>query len=305
MTVKRVLAFCFLAAVAIPASHAQQDKGTISGTVQDPSGAAVPAATVTLRDSGTGAKRTLKTGGAGEFVFTPLSVGNYEVTVEAMGFGAEVKKNLELQVQQTLDLKFSLRVGSQSQVIDVTDVAPPMQTADSSLGQVIASRAITNLPLNGRDVFQLLNLVPGAVTGPDGSTAISGQATQYQYYAMDGIDNTNYQGNLQSGHAWNLSPSPDAVQEFKVQTNNYSAEFGQSAGGVVNVILKSGTNNLHGSLYEFLRNDDLDARNFFATARAPYKQNQFGGSVGGPVVIPKIFNGRNRLFFFRVPGPRV
>jgi hypothetical protein len=295
MIVKRVLAICFL---AIPAIHAQQDKGTISGSVQDASGAAVPAATVTLRDSGTGATRSTKTGGAGEFVFTPLSVGTYEVTVESPGFAAEVKKNIELQIQQTLDLKFSLRVGSQSQVVDVTDAAPPMQTADSSLGQVIASRAITNLPLNGRDVFQLLNLVPGAVTGPDGSTAISGQATQYQFFAMDGIDNTNYQGNLQSGHAWNLSPSPDAVQEFKVQTNNYSAEFGQSAGGIVNVILKSGTNNLHGSLYEYLRNDDLDARNFFAAARAPYKQNQFGGSVGGPVVIPKLFNGRNRLFFF-------
>ena len=298
MIANKVFRYFLLTVLAGSGIYAQQDKGTISGTVFDPSGAAVGGATVTLRDSGTGATRSANTGTAGEFVFTPLSVGSYEVTVQATGFNNEVKRNLDLQIQQTLDLKFTLSVGSQARVIDVTDVAPPLQTADSSLGQVISSRAITNLPLNGRDVFQLLGLVPGAVTGPDGNPAISGQPTQYQYYAMDGIDNTNYQGNLQSGHAWNLSPSPDAVQEFKVQTNDYSAEFGQSAGGVVNVILKSGTNDLHGSLYEFLRNDDLDARNFFATARAPYKQNQFGGSLGGPVVIPKIFNGRNRLFFF-------
>ena len=298
MLLKKTLRCFLLTLLGVPGIFAQQDKGTISGTVFDASGAAVPAATVTLEDSGTGARRVTKTGNAGEFVFTPLNIGNYSVQVAAGGFQTLVQKNLELQVQQTLDLKLTLSVGSQARVVEVTDTAPPLQTSDSSLGQVISTRAITNLPLNGRDVFQLLGLVPGAVTGPDGSPAISGQPTQYQFYAMDGVDNTNYQGNLQSGHAWNLSPSPDAVQEFKVQTNNYSAEFGQSAGGVVNVIIKSGTNELHGSLYEFLRNDDLDARNFFAASRAPYKQNQFGGSVGGPVVIPHVFNGRNRLFFF-------
>ncbi|MGA7411607.1 MAG: TonB-dependent receptor, partial [Bryobacteraceae bacterium] len=298
MTLKKVFYTCFLAILATSAVFGQQDKGTISGTVLDPSGAAVAAAIVTLRDSGTGATRTAKTGNSGEFVFALLSIGTYEVTVEAAGFDTEVKKSLELQIQQTLDLKFSLRVGSQARTIDVTDVTPPLQTADSSIGQVISTRAITNLPLNGRDVMQLLTLVPGVATGPDGSPAISGQPTQYQYYALDGIDNTNYQGNLQSGHAWNLSPSPDAVQEFKVQTNNYSAEFGQSAGGVVNVILKSGTNDFHGSAYEYLRNTVLDARNFFAATRAPYQQNQFGGSISGPVIIPKVFNGRNKLFFF-------
>ncbi len=298
MTRKTLSTWALLALLWTPAIQAQQDKGTISGNVFDPSGASVAAAKVVLRNSGTGESRTSSTGTAGEFVFTPLSVGTYEVTVEASGFASEVKRNLELQIQQNLDLKFNLVIGATSRVIEVQDTTPPLQTEDSSLGQVVDTQKIVDLPLNGRDIMQLMQLVPGAVIGPDGSTAISGQPTQYQYYAMDGIDNTNYQGNLQSGHAWNLSPSPDAVQEFKVQTNDYSAEFGQSAGGVVNVILKSGTNNLHGSLYEFLRNDDFDARNFFATAHSPYKQNQFGGSVGGPVVIPKLFNGRNRLFFF-------
>ena len=135
------------------------------------------------------------------------------------------------------------------------------------------------------------------MTGPDGRPSLSGQAAQSQYFGLDGIDNNNYQGNFQSGNAWSLSPSPDAIQEFKVQTNNFSAEFGQSAGGVVNVITKSGTNDFHGTLFEFVRNQEFDARNFFAQSKPPYKQNQFGGSLGGPVRLPH-FNGRNKLFFF-------
>ena len=299
MRMWRIVSLSILvSASSLPMLLGQQDKGTIAGLVEDSSGASIPNAKVTLRNAGTGETRTANTGAPGEFVFTPLMVGIYEVTVEAAGFQTQVQRNLELQVQQRLDVKFALPVGTETRVVEVTDTAPPLQTSDSSVGQVVASKQIVNLPLNGRDIYQLLLLVPGTVTSPSGDPAISGQPPQYQFYAMDGIDNSNYQGNLQSGHAWNLSPSPDAVQEFKVQTNNYSAEFGQSAGGVVNVVLKSGTNDLHGTLSEFLRNDVFDARNFFAQAKAPYKQNQFGGSVGGPVVIPKVFNGRNRLFFF-------
>ena len=298
MRIRIVLISLVLAFLFIQLGAAQQDKGTITGTVLDPSGALLANAKVEFRNPGTGETRSTTSGGSGQSVFTPLAVGTYEVTVTGPGFETEVKKGLELKVQQTLDLKFDLRVGSATRVIEVTDTVPPLQASYASVGQVIDTRKIVNLPLNGRDVYQLVQLVPGAVVGPDGSPAISGQPEQYQFYAMDGVDNSNYQGNLQSGHAWNLSPSPDAVQEFKVQTNDYSAEFGQSAGGVVNVILKSGTNTPHGSLYEFIRNDVFDARNFFATSRPPYKQNQFGGSIGGPVIIPKLFNGRNRLFFF-------
>ena len=220
--------------------------------------------------------------------------------MEADGFETLVQSNLELQVQQTLNLDVRLKVGSNTQKIVVDSSAvPALQTEESSLGVVIDTKQVENLPLNGRNVYQLVSLTPGVAVDPSGRAAISGQASQNQYYGIDGVDNNNYSGTLASGQAYSLSPSPDAVQEFKVQTNNYSAEFGQSAGGVVNVITKSGTNQMHGSLYEFVRSQSLDAVNYFAANRPPYLQNQFGGSLGGPIVIPKVINGHDKLSFLR------
>ena len=173
-----------------------------------------------------------------------------------------------------------------------------LQTEDSSVGQVIDTHLVSQLPLNGRNVYQLITLTPGVAVDPSGRAAISGQTSQNQYYALDGADNNNYQGGFASGQAYAVNPSPDAVEEFKVQSTNYSAEFGQSAGGVINVITKNGTNTFHGSVYEFFRNNNLDGRNYFSQTRPLYQQNQFGGSLGGPIIIPKIFNGRDKLFFF-------
>lgn len=146
--------------------------------------------------------------------------------------------------------------------------------------------------------YQLVVLSPGASISPDGQPTISGQPSQQQSYLLDGVDNNNYQGTNQSGAPWALQPSPDAIQEFKVQTNNYSAEFGRAGGGIVNVVTKSGANQLHGDFYEFLRNAALDGRNFFAPVKPTFIQNQFGGSAGGPLVLPGVYNGRNKTFFF-------
>ena len=277
---------------------AQQDTGTIEGTVLDPSGAIVVKAQLTLNNLDTGLKRSVESGSTGQFTFTPLRVGNYEITVSAPGFQTQVRRPIQLQIQQTIKLTFTLELGSSSSLINVDAAAPMLQTSDSSVGQVVDSQKVTELPLNGRNVYQLVSLTPGVAIQPNRQPSVSGQTAQNQFYALDGVDNNNYQGNLSSGGAYTASPSPDGVEEFKVQTSNYSAEFGQSAGGVVNVITRSGTNTVHGSLYEFLRNEVFDARNFFAPTKAPYKQNQFGGSIGGPVVLPHIIDGHNKLFFF-------
>lgn len=270
---------------------AQQTSATISGTVRDPSGAVVPNASVALTNQNTGGKRTTTTNSDGIYVFTPLPIGVYEVTVRATGFKTLIQKNLELHVQQSLEVDFKMELGATTQSVEVTGAPPPLQTNTSSVGQVVNTAQAVNLPLNGRNIYDLVLLAPGASISPDNRVSISGQPSQQQNYLLDGVDNNNYQGTFQSGGAYNLSPAPDAIEEFKVQTNNYSAEFGRAGGGVINVVTKSGTNKMHGDLYEFFRNEKLDARNFFADTRPPYNQNQFGGSIGGPIV-------HNKLFFF-------
>ena len=289
--------FALLIVCSQPLS-AQVDTGTITGIVSDSSGAVLPAATVVLKNEGTGEERNGATNEHGEFVFTPVQVGKYELSVSASGFQTQVRAGLELQVQQRLNVLIPLTVGTSTEKVVVTGAESVLQTEDSSVGQVIDTQLVSQLPLNGRNVYQLITLTPGVAIDPSGRAAISGQTSQNQYYALDGADNNNYQGGFASGQAYAVNPSPDAIQEFKVQSNNYSAEFGQSAGGIVNVITKSGTNTLHGSLYEFFRNNNLDGRNYFAQTRPRYQQNQFGGSLGGPIVIPKLFNGRDKLFFF-------
>jgi hypothetical protein len=273
---------------------AQQDTGAISGTVFDSSNAVLPGATVSLKNLGTGLTRSEVSNSKGGYVFTPLPVGTYEITFSAAGFQSEVQGNLQLQVQQKLNLDVALKVGSTNEKITVYSAPVTLQTEDSSVGQVVDTQQIKDLPLNGRDVNQLVSMTPGTAVDANGRTVVSGQTAQNQYYGMDGVDNNNYSGVMAGGRPSSLNPSPDAVEEFKVQTGNYSAEFGQSAGGVVNLITKSGTNELHGVAYEYARNVVMDARLYFAQPSdqsAPYSRNQFGGTVGGPII-------HNKLFFF-------
>jgi hypothetical protein len=275
----------------VPAA-AQQDTGTIRGTVTDPTGAVIPNARVSVRNVGTGYERTSSTAAGGDYVFTPLPVGTYELRVENKGFQTQLRSKITLQVQENLEINVQLQLGQSNQVVEVTSGAPQLQTTDSSLGTVTNTQYVNELPLNGRNIYQLVALSPGAVTAADGNPSIGGQIDQRQTYVLDGFSNFNYQGSVNSGGIWNIQPSPDAVQEFKVQTNNYSAEFGLGV-GVVNVVTKSGTNQLHGSLYEFVRNKSFDATEFFINAanqsKPRYSQNQFGGSLGGPIKKDKTF----------------
>jgi hypothetical protein len=281
---------------ALP-GFAQQNTGSIYGSVIDPTGAAVPGAQVTLQSLDTGYNRQVATGGAGDYFATPLPVGIYEVTVTKAGFQSQVHTNLTLQLQQRLEVDFTLQLGKSTQTVEVTGAANLLQVNDASIGEVVTNQQINELPLNGRNIYQLVALTPGVTTAPDAMPIIGGQIGQQQVYVLDGLNNINYQGSTNSGGMWNIAPAPDAVQEFKVQTNNYSAEFGTGQ-GVINVVTKGGTNQIHGSLYEFLRNEVFDGRDFFSPSKPRYIQNQFGGSLGGPIVIPHVFDGHKRTFFF-------
>ncbi len=279
----------------------------LTGTVTDSTGAAVPAAEVTASNLETGAERTAETNTTGTFTITFLAPGPYTVAVNKDGFRSVLRENVRLEVNQVARLDFSLEVGSVSETVEVTGALPALESGSSSIGQVIEQKAISDLPLNGRNFVQLAILGPGVTgvgfgasgtimsgTRPDdlrpGSELFSnGNREGSNNFLYDGVDN-----NERLTLAITLRPSVEAVREFKIQTNLFSAEQGRNAGATVNVISKSGSNEWHGSLYEFLRNDKLDARQYFAepdAAKPSFRQNQFGGSFGGRII-------KNKLFFF-------
>ena len=285
---------------------AQVDTATVVGTVLDSSGAVVPAASVTATAVGTNIKTSTRTDASGNYVITPLKIGEYSVAVEAQGFKKETRARVVLQVQDRLRVDFTLQVGALTEAVNIEAEVPVVQTESSALGDVIGSRQITDLPLNGRDYTQLATLTTGVAKitenggGINGSTtatngnaggafAVNGTRGNLNNFMLDGVDNNS---NDNAGNI--LRTSVDAIEEFKVQTSNYSAEFGRSGGAVINATIKSGTNEFHGTAFEFLRNSALDARGFFEQPdqpKAPFKQNQFGGTLGGPIK-------KNKLFFF-------
>src|SRR5882757_3826253 len=290
--------------------HAQVDAGAILGTVTDASGAVVKGANVTLTNEGTAAKLSTTTGDDGGYKFSPVRIGVYTVSVTQQGFQSAEHKKLTVNVGASVVVDFSLKAGQVTETIEVTTEAPVLQTQDASVGQVVNSRNVNNLPLNGRNFTFLAQLAAGVNTpqadtrgnAEFGAFTANGLRPAQNNYLLDGIDNNSDTVDFLNGTNFVVLPPVDAIEEFKVQTADFSAEFGRSGAAILNATIKSGTNQLHGAIWEFFRNDKLDAADFFEIAnnikKGEYRQNQFGLSAGGPVVIPHLFDGRNKVFFF-------
>jgi hypothetical protein len=287
----------FLAVVCVASSlpmWAQKDAGSIVGTVKDQTGAIVANAKVIVTDVERGIHLETTTNESGDYVAGPLRVGRYTVTVEHPGFKKAVTPPVDLDVQQRIALNIALQVGQISESIEVTAATPLLETETSELGQVVDNKRMANLPLNGRNFAQLALLTAGTAPSEPGARdeggfgfSANGARSLQNNFLLDGVDNNSNLPDLLNETNYVIQPSVEALEEFKVQTNAYSAEFGRGNGAIINATIKSGTNQFHGSAYEFLRNEKLDAKNFFDDPNspiAPYKQNQFGFTIGGPIV---------------------
>src|ERR1700680_4469053 len=299
------LAMCILLASRV---GAQISGATLSGTVTDQSGGVVPQATISIKNVATGITRSNTTSAAGFYSAPNLLPGIYEVKVEAQGFTSKIQTGVNLTVGEQQLLNFTLQVGQMSQTVEVSTEAPNVDLAASTISAVVSSATVRELPLNGRSWTDLATLQPGVnsiqtqpdfAAGPDrgkrgfgNQLTIDGARPQQNNYRLDGVSMNDYD-NSAPGSVLGGDLGVDAIQEFSVLTSNYSADYGRTAGGVVNAITRSGTNQFHGSVYEFLRNDALDAANFFENAggikKASFRQNQFGVSAGGPIKKDKLF----------------
>lgn len=315
-----VLAFWLLPNCSTPL-YAQAAGATVLGTATDVNGAAIPSATVALKNTATGVARVVKTNSTGYYSIPNLLPGPYEVTVAARGFSTLVRSGITLAVGQTLQLNLTLQVGAITQKVRVAGSAPLVQTATSGMSEQVTGTTIRQLPLNGRDWAQLATLQPGisavrnqsqvgtvafgdvnrVLRGFGNQLSVSGTRPQENSYRIDGININDYT-NGAPGSVLGALTGVDSIQEFQVLTTNYSAEYGRSSGGVINAILRSGTNQFHGDAYEFLRNSDLDAANFFDNfnnvTKPAFRRNQFGASLGGPIKKDKAF------FFVNYEGLR-
>jgi len=285
---------CFLLATTL---RAQVTTGTIVGTVRDSSGAAIDGVTLTVLNEATGLIRSLVSDSSGDFLAPLLPIGPYSVTAEKPGFSRYVQRGITLQLNQNARLDITLNVGSVQESVTVQASAPLVDTRGSSLGEVVDQRTLTELPLNGRNPIQLAAYTAGVstISAPTiltwtgrtgGQLTVHGSRGNENGYLLDGA---HFTGMYQST-GMNY-PAPDALQEFKLITNSYSAEYGRMVGSVFNAVTRSGTNELHGAAWEFLRNDALNARNFFAPSVPFLRQNQFGAMAGGPIK-------RDRLFLY-------
>ena len=293
-----------LFAVASTALYAQQTTGAIRGIVMDPSGASVADVTITATNNDTGATQTTKTGAGGNYVLPLLPPGRYSVSAESEGFTKALRSNVLVRITETEVVEFSLQLGSVAESVTVDDTVSLVQSETATEGRVIERQVISALPLATRNFTQLLGLTAGVVTDPPNAEnvgfgtqnpSVNGSRRGSNNYLLDGNVNNNPMNNDVLGVG---IPSVDFIQEFKVLTSMAGAEYGRNAGSVVNVVTRSGTNQFHGNLFEFLRNDKFNARPFFAARRGQNVQNQFGATIGGPVWIPGVYQGRDRTFFF-------
>src|ERR1700739_2639039 len=310
----RLMAPVFLLTIILSftsAAFAQLTTADILGTVTDPTGAVIPNANITLVNLGANEERIAQSNGSGDYSFTLLPAGHYSVTVKATGFQASITKDLAVEAGDRARADARLQPGAESTVVEVTANTPLLQADSATVSSNVTAMAVQDLPLNGRNFVQLVQLVPGANEGPGNGLSsggrpddrrtnaagisVNGQDDTLNNWVVDGIDdNERIIGSI------GVKPNVEGIQEITVQTNSYAPEAGRTAGGVVNIVTRSGTNQFHGSAYEFFRNDIFDARNVFQTngPKPELRQNQFGGSIGGPVLRDKTF------FYFDYEGLR-
>jgi Carboxypeptidase regulatory-like domain/TonB dependent receptor len=294
---------------------AQVDAGEVTGTVRDASGAAVVNTKLSLTNEETGVRATALSTSTGSYLFDAVKPGTYTVEADAPNFEKYVNHGAIVHVQQTLAIDITLVPGSVSQQVTVTAAAPLLQAEDAAIGQTIDGKTVNDLPLLGRNWVSLAQLSAGVSTAPPTQPSTNAGQTGSAYFSVNGVnlwqndvrlnginDNIEVYGGSKIGTNATITPPPDAIQEFKLQSGDFNAEFGHSTGGIVNAVTKSGTNRLNGDLWEYVRNNDLQANDYFSNLNgkpiAEYHQNQFGGTLGGPISIPHLYSGKNRSFFF-------
>jgi hypothetical protein len=303
------LSLC-VACIFAPTLSAQTTYGSIAGSVTDPSGAAIADAQASLTNVGTAEKRAQNTGPDGLYDFVNLIPGKYRIDVEKTGFKRTTRPDVIVEVGQSVRIDLAMQVGDVTQTVEVTGETPQLQAETSSLGQVVEERKVNELPLNGRNVFNLISLAPSVVPqGSAGGTPVGVNPFGWGNYQVNGSFG-NESAEYLDGQPLNIGyinlpvviPTQDSIQEFKVQTSNLGADWGKFSGGVINLSTKSGTNSLHGAAYEYLRNKVLDANDFFLNKagqkRPPFTQNQFGANAGGPLFVPHLYDGRDKTFWF-------
>src|SRR5580692_6420860 len=303
----RALAFLLALGLLTLPAISQSTSGRILGRVADPTGAVLAGVKITLTNEATGASRNTQTNASGDYNFVEVTPGSYRVEYELTGFKKNVQTSVLVNVNQVVTLNSVLQIGASQEVVEVTSEAPQVDTTSTQLGAVINNRSVNELPLNTRDTYQFLQLQPGVQaqlgngngslfygSQDTGSVSVNGGRTRANNFSVNGGD-----ANDQFVNSPTIQPSPDSVEEFRVITNTFDAEYGRNSGSVVNVITKSGTNNFHGDLFEYFRNTILDAQGYFNTVKPQENQNQFGGTIGGPIKKDSSF------FFVSYEGRRI